>query len=678
MVFAGFDIQQIEDAFQRYDHITMFAVPTTLTRLVAAWQGRDLPLQRLKTIYYGGAPMYVADLKRAIDLLGPRLFQLFGQGESPMTITGLEQRFHRKDGSAETARLLASCGYARTGVGVAIVGSDGKPLPAGEVGEVITRSDCVMKGYWNNAKANAEALRDGWLHTGDLGSMAEDGLLTLTDRSKDLIISGGTNIYPREIEEVLLTHDDIVRGGRRRCSGSRMGRTCRRLRRDAVGHDCDTGRPRPALSRSARPFQASETLPLRRGPAEERVRQDPQDRVAQAVASGDTIVMRKVYVAGIGSTTFGRHADTDIGSLAIRAANAAIIETGLDRKEIGALYLGNFVSGPLTGQEVLAGLVADGLGLAQIPCTKVEGACASGGIAFRHAYLAIASGMCEAAIAVGVEKMTHASNADITGALNCAMDNRSDGISGLTFPGLFGLAWQRHAQLYGTDRAQVSAVVRKNKRNGLRNPLAQLGADLDDEAIAQSAPICDPLRLFDCCPASDGAAAVVLVSEGLRSAIQCTGRRDHGLGADPWQRADRRDMPTSAVSTPLSKPRSWLSATSGLTPKDIDLVELHDCFSIAEIIDTEDLGLVPRGQGGAFAREGRTAVGGDIPVNASGGLLSKGHPVGATGIGQIYESVLQLRGKHTNQVRDAAIAMTHNLGGTGIACTVNILRRTDA
>ena len=387
--------------------------------------------------------------------------------------------------------------------------------------------------------------------------------------------------------------------------------------------------------------------------------------------------MRKVYVAGIGSTTFGRHADTDIGSLAIRAANAAIIETGLDRKEIGALYLGNFVSGPLTGQEVLAGLVADGLGLAQIPCTKVEGACASGGIAFRHAYLAIASGLCDAAIAVGVEKMTHASNADITGALNCAMDNRSDGISGLTFPGLFGLAWQRHAQLYGTDRAQVSAVVRKNKRNGLRNPLAQLGADLDDETIAQSAPICDPLRLFDCCPASDGAAAVVLVSEGLRSAIQ---QQAVEILASAQTRGSARiaghaDICSFDATVEAAK---LAFATSGLSPKDIDLVELHDCFSIAEIIDTEDLGLVPRGQGGAFAKEGRTAVGGDIPVNASGGLLSKGHPVGATGIGQIYESVLQLRGKHTNQVRDAAIAMTHNLGGTGVACTVNILRRTDA
>lgn len=387
--------------------------------------------------------------------------------------------------------------------------------------------------------------------------------------------------------------------------------------------------------------------------------------------------MRKVYVAGIGSTTFGRHAETNIGSLAILAADAAIRESGLDRKEIAALYLGNFVSGPLTGQEVLAGLVADGLGLQQIPCTKVEGACASGGIAFRHAYLAIATGLCDVAIAVGVEKMTHASSADVTGALNCAMDNRSDGVSGLTFPGLFGLAWQRHAELYGTDRAQVSAVVKKNKRNGLLNRLAQLGADLDDEAILASAAICDPLRLFDCCPASDGAAAVVLISEDYLSAITAQAVE---ILASAQTRGSARIAGHADIcsfeATVVAARQAF--ASSGVGPGDVDLVELHDCFSIAEIIDSEDLGLVPRGQGGAYAKEGRTAVGGDIPINPSGGLLSKGHPVGATGIGQIYESVLQLRGQHANQVKDAGIAMTHNLGGTGVACTVNILRRLDA
>jgi acetyl-CoA C-acetyltransferase len=387
--------------------------------------------------------------------------------------------------------------------------------------------------------------------------------------------------------------------------------------------------------------------------------------------------MRQVLIAGIGSTPFGRHDEIAIQSLAIRAADAAIRESGIDRKEVGALYLGNFVSGPLTGQEVLAGLVADGLGLGQIPCTKVEGACASGGIAFRHAYLAVASGMCDAALAVGVEKMTHADTATTTAALNCAMDNRSDGISGLTFPGLFGLAWQIHAERYGTSRDQVSAVVSKNKANGLLNPLAQMGAAVGADQIRQSPLICDPLRLYDCCPTSDGAAALLLVAADKRDELAST---PVAIMASAQTRGSARiaghpDLCTFDA-TVMAAQAAYDQA--GISPKDVDFVELHDCFSIAEIIDTEDLGIVPRGHGGGYALEGRTRVGGDIPVNPSGGLLSKGHPVGATGLGQIYESVLQLRGQHPNQVRDAAIGLTHNLGGTGVACTVNILKRVDA
>ena len=387
--------------------------------------------------------------------------------------------------------------------------------------------------------------------------------------------------------------------------------------------------------------------------------------------------MRKVLVAGIGSTTFGRHGDVAIQSLAIRAADAAIRDSGIERSEIGALYLGNFVSGPLTGQEVLAGLVADGLGLPQVPCTKVEGACASGGIAFRHAYLAIATGLCDVALAVGVEKMTHADTAATTAALNCAMDNRSDGVSGLTFPGLFGLAWQVHAERYGTRREQVSAVVTKNKANGLLNPLAQMGASIDHDQVVQSAMICDPLRLYDCCPTSDGAAALLLVAADRRPDLAC-------VPVEVLASAQTRGSARIAGHPDLCSFEATVAAAqaayaqAAISPGDVDLVELHDCFSIAEIIDSEDLGLMPRGHGAGYAAEGRTRVGGDIPINASGGLLSKGHPVGATGIGQIYETVLQLRGQHPNQVRDAAIGLTHNLGGTGVACTVNILRRLDA
>jgi long-chain acyl-CoA synthetase len=164
----------------------------------------------LKTITYGGAPMYVADALRAIDLFGPRLYQLFGQGESPMTITGLPQSWHADRTHPRFLERLASCGFARTGVEVRVVDEEDGNLPVGEVGEIITRSDCVMAGYWQNPEASAKTLRGGWLHTGDLGSLDAEGFLTIRDRSKDMIISGGSNIYPREIEEVLLAHPDVA------------------------------------------------------------------------------------------------------------------------------------------------------------------------------------------------------------------------------------------------------------------------------------------------------------------------------------------------------------------------------------------------------------------------------------------------------------------------------------
>ena len=385
--------------------------------------------------------------------------------------------------------------------------------------------------------------------------------------------------------------------------------------------------------------------------------------------------MREVAIVGIGSTPFGRHAGTPIEQLGVRAAAEALLDAGIDRDRIGAVYLGNFISGPLNGKEVLAGIVADQLGLPNVPCTKVEGACASGGIAFRHAWMAIASGQCDAALVVGVETMTHANTAQTTAALNCAMDNEHDGPSGLTFPGLFGLAWRIHAERHGTTRAQVSAVVRKNKRNGLLNPLAQMGADLSDDQIAASASICDPLQLYDCCPTSDGAAALVLVAKPLA-------REATGIPVDVLATVQTRGASRIAGHPDLCSFDATVSAAqrayamAGVTAADIDLVELHDCFSIAEIIDSEDLGLAPRGQGAIWAAEGRTAVGGQVAINPSGGLLAKGHPVGATGVGQLYEVVRQLRGTHANQVKGAEIGMTHNLGGTGVACTVSILRRS--
>ena len=384
--------------------------------------------------------------------------------------------------------------------------------------------------------------------------------------------------------------------------------------------------------------------------------------------------MRRVYVSGTGATRFGRHHDTSIDALALEACVQAIAESGLAREQLGALYLGNFVSGPLNGQEVLAGIVADRLGLPEnIACTKVEGACASGGIAFRHAWLAVAHGMCDAVLVVGAEKMTHASTAAMTTALNCAMDNALDGVSGLTFPGLYGLAWRAYEQAHGLTRTEVSAVVMKNKRYGLMNPLAQMGADLSLEEIASSPLIADPLRLFDCCPATDGAAALVLCAEHL-----CGGSAKQPIRV--LASVQTRGAPQIAKHPDLCTFEATVKAAqqayqmADIRPSEVDVVELHDCFSMAEIIDSEDLGLVPRGQGAKWAAAGQTSVDGDVAINPSGGLLAKGHPVGATGVAQIDEVVRQLRGEHANPVAGARVGLTHNLGGTGVACTVNILQ----
>ncbi|KAB2919993.1 MAG: long-chain fatty acid--CoA ligase [Hyphomicrobiaceae bacterium] len=207
---GSFEPEHVLDALVAYANVSMFAAPTMVSRLINHPRAGSADTRGLKTIIYGGAPMYVADLKRALSLLGPKLYQLYGQGESPMTITGLDKALHADAGHPRYEERLGSAGLARTGVAVKVVNEAGRELPAGEVGEIVTRSDCVMKGYWNNPAANAQALRQGWLWTGDLGSMDGEGFLTLKDRSKDLIISGGANIYPREVEEVLLTHPAVL------------------------------------------------------------------------------------------------------------------------------------------------------------------------------------------------------------------------------------------------------------------------------------------------------------------------------------------------------------------------------------------------------------------------------------------------------------------------------------
>ena len=209
MILEGFDPTEVLDIFEHAQNVTLFAAPTMVTRLLGqAREGATYP--GLRTLYYGGGPMYLADTLRAIECFGQRVYQLYGQGESPMTITGLAKADHQSHGDASNDERLMSCGRPRSGVEVQVVDTQGQSLPPGELGEVVTRSDAVMTGYWNNPTATANAIKEGWLWTGDIGSLDDRGYLTLKDRSKDMIISGGSNIYPREIEEVLLLHPGVL------------------------------------------------------------------------------------------------------------------------------------------------------------------------------------------------------------------------------------------------------------------------------------------------------------------------------------------------------------------------------------------------------------------------------------------------------------------------------------
>lgn len=328
----------------------------------------------------------------------------------------------------------------------------------------------------------------------------------------------------------------------------------------------------------------------------------------------------------------------------------------------------------LEGQEMLAPLVADAVGLENVPTMKTEGACASSGIAFHQARQLIAAGIHDIIIVVGVEKMTSVSTDQFTQALSAAADATTEQRAGLTFPGFYGLFTSRYLHEYDANREDISMVAVKNRHNAENNPRARFRDPVTIDEVMESVQIADPLRLYDCCPAADGAAAVVLAASDLAPSItqdpiqvlataQTTGRSG----------AYRYEDLTSFKATRSAAEQAYTEA--GVTPADVDVVELHDCFSSAEVGDSEDLGFFSKGDGADAVAAGKTEVSGEIPINPSGGLLSKGHPVGATGIGQIYETCLQLDNKHENQITDARIGLTHNLGGSGAVCTVSVLGR---
>jgi acetyl-CoA C-acetyltransferase len=383
--------------------------------------------------------------------------------------------------------------------------------------------------------------------------------------------------------------------------------------------------------------------------------------------------MREVAIIGVGTNPrWGELWGQSLRDIFVEAALAAIDDAGVDH--LDGMYVGCMSSGIFTGQEHLASLMADYLGEKHIPATRVESACASGGLAVKSAFLEVASGYRDVILAGGVEKMTDVSGGTATYALGTAADSEYEGYHGATFPGLYAMIAKAHMARFGTTPEMLAAVAVKNHANGLLNPMAQYRSAITVEQVLNSVMIAEPLHILDCSPITDGAAAVVLCPlEMAKKISKKPPVRIAGVGhaTDTIALAHRPD-PTWLESTARAAESALKMA--GVTQKQIDLFEVHDCFTIAELAVIEALGLVDRGKAGEATLQGRTARNGDMPVNASGGLKSKGHPVGATGAVQIVELTRQLRGEAgERQVAKARRALAQNMGGSGGSAVVHIL-----
>ncbi|RJS89603.1 hypothetical protein CW700_03740 [Candidatus Bathyarchaeota archaeon] len=407
---------------------------------------------------------------------------------------------------------------------------------------------------------------------------------------------------------------------------------------------------------------------------------------------------RGVAVVGAGMTRFHHklHLDKTSRDLFVEAALEALdsVDKGMNLRDIEALYVGNFSSDAFEHQGHLGAIMADWLGVTPVPSVRIEDACASSGVAIQLGILAIASGAFDVVMVGGVEKMRNLSTEEVTDTLAMAADEIYEASVGATFPGLYASMATAHFAKYGSTWEELAAISIKNHHNGSLNPKAQFqeeimdmarrwgarrGYSFKDEMEFLRSPlnpvVAYPLRLFDCCPTSDGAAVVILASEEVAKKFTDTPIYVRGIGqaSDTMALHDREDL-TTLKGTRIASRTAYRMA--GIEPRDVDLAEVHDCFTIAEVLATEDLGFFPKGEGGKAAVEGRTALDGEIPVNPDGGLKAKGHPVGATGASMVYEVFKQLRGEAGRvQVDDAEVGLIHNVGASGGTVVVQIYGR---
>ena len=422
-----------------------------------------------------------------------------------------------------------------------------------------------------------------------------------------------------------------------------------------------------------------------------------------AMATRKRRLGRQVAIVGAGLSQFGAFPEKDSRDLFIEAFQdmMATMDQPLDIDDIECAYVGNYSSDLFEGQGHTAPIVADWLGMTPIPVTRIENACASSGSALREGVMAIASGMYDVVLAGGMEKMTNLPTEGVTDVLASAADGLYEVPAGLTFPGIFGAIAKAHMDRYETSLDHLLKVGIKNHNNGALNPKAQFNVTIKElmerrkaraEQRGQAVPewqteldflnddranpwIAWPLRLYDCAPITDGASCVLLVSADIAHNFTDRPVALAGIGQASGKPLHDAEELTSLSAAKEASRQAYEMA--GISADDVDLAEVHDCFTIAEIVASEDLGFFAPGEGPRAVDEGRTALDGDRPVNTSGGLKSKGHPVGASGVGQVVEIYHQLRseaGARQAKKRRLEVGLTHNVGGTGGTCVVNVLR----
>ena len=384
--------------------------------------------------------------------------------------------------------------------------------------------------------------------------------------------------------------------------------------------------------------------------------------------------MSRVGIIGIGHGVFGRRSDASVQELAFEAFRAAMQDAGIERKELDASVIGAVPE--YHKQRSLPGVIQEYLGLNPAPTWLTEVACASGSAAIRTGWMSIKAGIHDVVAIIGCQKMTELSTSEILALMGRVGEVQWESVFGTTFPGYYALFAQRHMHEFGTTREQLLEVAVKNHYYGARNPMALFQKEITLEKAMASDPVATPFQVYDCCANADGAACVILAGEERAKALSDKTVWLDGMSCATASMSVLR-RPNLVGLPSAEKAARDAYEMAGVGPDDIDVADVHDCFTIAEIMAYEDLGFCKKGEGGAYIGERQAYIGsGKTAVNVDGGLKAKGHPIGATGVSMTYEIAKQLRGEAgERQVPDATVGLTHNVGGIGQYCFVQVMRR---